>query len=220
MQKLIALASVSELTQRGVDMAASSMLELGAGRGGYTQVFAKATSDLVASDIHRADVFDCELSYVPFELVDVTEPFPFEDNRFDLIFCSSVVEHIPDRSILYQECSRVLAPGGRALISYPPFWSLLMVGGHQYKPFHFLGERLAVLLTGRRLGMTIESYDHDYGEGGLYPLTIAGLQREFASNGLRVIDQWARMNRINTVRWPGILADLFTWHACFLVSPS
>ena len=218
MQTLIAESTLSELTERGINIKQSHMLELGAGSGGYTQVFDGTALSLVASDIYQADVFTEELSHVAFSYVDVTESFPFADGQFDFIFCSSLVEHLADRATLFQECGRILSPGGTALISFPPFWSLSMVGGHRYKPFHFLGEKLAVKVASRKYDTTILSYDHDYGEGRLYPLTIDALRRELTTNGLHVVDEWARMSPVNTMMWPGLLADLFTWHACFMVS--
>ncbi len=218
MQNLIAESSLSELSDRGIDLTDSMMLELGAGHGGYSQVFEKNSRRLIASDIYQAGVFAEDLSHVEFTYVDVRERFPFSDGLFDFVLCSSLIEHVADRSTLFQECGRILAPGGKALISYPPFWSLSMVGGHQYKPFHFLGEKLAVRLATRQRGSSNNSHDHDYGEGHLYPLTVNAVRQELRANGLRVLEEWARMSPVNTLTWPGLLADLFTWHACFLVS--
>ena len=218
MQNLIAESPLSELKDRGIDLTDSVMLELGAGYGGYTQVFDKNARRLIASDIYQADVFAEDLSHVEFAHVDVREPFPFSDGLFDFISCSSLIEHVADRSTLFQECGRILASKGKALISFPPFWSLSLVGGHQYKPFHFLGERMAVKLATQKRGSIINSYDHDYGEGQLYPLTVKAVRQDLKVNGLRILEEWARMSPVNTLAWPGPLADLFTWHACFLVS--
>ncbi len=46
---------------------------------------------------------------------------PFADNCFDLIMANDVIEHLaePERSL--QEAYRVLAPGGRIYISFPPY---------------------------------------------------------------------------------------------------
>ena len=220
MQRFIADETIRELEARGVTLRNARILELGAGRGGYTQRLSELTSDLVAVDLHRSDVFDEELRHVRFETLDVRHPFPFGVQEFDFILCSSLVEHLSDRSNLYRECRRVLKPSGTALISFPPFWSLTMVGGHQFKPFHFLGESIAVRMASRRLDTQIHSYDHDYGEGELYPITISQLNDELETNQLRVVDSWGRMTGLNTVKLPGLLADLFTWHACFLVRAS
>jgi predicted SAM-dependent methyltransferase len=44
---------------------------------------------------------------------------PFEDNRFDLIFCNHVLEHIPDDRKAMQELYRVMKPGGMGIFQIP-----------------------------------------------------------------------------------------------------
>jgi ubiquinone/menaquinone biosynthesis C-methylase UbiE len=46
---------------------------------------------------------------------------PFEDESFDLIYCISMMEHIPSPvdSMIIVEIARVLAPGGRVVLSFP-----------------------------------------------------------------------------------------------------
>ncbi|MBE0534888.1 MAG: methyltransferase domain-containing protein [Phycisphaerae bacterium] len=43
----------------------------------------------------------------------------YPDNAFDLIYCSHVLEHVPDDNKAMREFYRVLKPGGRALIMVP-----------------------------------------------------------------------------------------------------
>ena len=206
MQSLIAEASVGELQERDVDIRIGSMLELAAGAGGYSEVFATLSSDLVVSDLNRSPAFERELAHIRFVEADVRGSLPFPEHRFDFIYCASLIEHLEDRTNLYGECLRMLAPGGRALFSFPPFWSLTLVGGHQFKPFHLLGERAAARWA------RVDSYsDHD-----LYPLTIRQVANELSDNGWHILDTWPRMWPSNTMRLPGLLADMLTWHACFL----
>lgn len=219
MQELIAEGTVEDLRGRGVELDRRRVLELAAGKGGYSGVFARHAASFVASDIHRSEVFDHELQHVDWRHVDVTEPFPFGDGEFGFIHCSSLVEHLEDRDILFREFARVLAADGFGLISFPPWWSLSLVGGHTFKPFHLLGERIAIWAWNLRNRDNVETYRSAYGPGdGLYPLTISNLVREIESCGLRVVDTYTRMSRANTTRLPGVLADLFTWHACILVA--
>jgi SAM-dependent methyltransferase len=49
---------------------------------------------------------------------DITA-LPFPDERFDLVICSHVVEHVPDDRAAMREMQRVLRPGGVALIQTP-----------------------------------------------------------------------------------------------------
>ncbi|WP_103866673.1 class I SAM-dependent methyltransferase [Aquimarina sp. I32.4] len=44
---------------------------------------------------------------------------PFEDNKYDIIFCNHVLEHIPDDTKAMQELLRVLKPGGMAILQIP-----------------------------------------------------------------------------------------------------
>lgn len=53
----------------------------------------------------------------------ITE-IPFSENRFDLVLATDVIEHVDDDFRAVSEIARVLAPGGRALITVPAFPSL------------------------------------------------------------------------------------------------
>lgn len=52
--------------------------------------------------------------------IDLTE-IQLEDNRFDVIYCSHVLEHVPNDRKAMAELYRVLRPGGWALILVPVF---------------------------------------------------------------------------------------------------
>lgn len=54
------------------------------------------------------------------------DSLPFPDSSFDLIALLDTVEHIPDEFGVFEECRRVLKPGGKLLITVPAFmwlWS-------------------------------------------------------------------------------------------------
>lgn len=51
---------------------------------------------------------------------------PFAANEFDLVALLDTVEHIPDEFGVFQECLRVLKPGGKLIVTVPAFmwlWS-------------------------------------------------------------------------------------------------
>ncbi len=54
-------------------------------------------------------------------MVDV-RALPFEDNFFDLVVCSEVLEHIADDQNAASEIIRVLKPGHNLAVSVPRFW--------------------------------------------------------------------------------------------------
>lgn len=64
-----------------------------------------------------------ETSYLDYEC-DLTQKLPFRDGEFDTILLSDVLEHIPEPEALWQEMSRILAPGGILLLNVPFFFRL------------------------------------------------------------------------------------------------
>lgn len=52
---------------------------------------------------------------------------PFEEHKFDVVFCNHVMEHVEDDFRAMAEIYRVLKPGGFAIIQVPFFYPLLDV---------------------------------------------------------------------------------------------
>ena len=50
-------------------------------------------------------------------------PWPFEEKSFDIVYAHSVVEHVTDIVAFMNEVWRILAPGGRFIVSVPYFRS-------------------------------------------------------------------------------------------------
>jgi len=118
---------------------------------------------------------------------------------------------------MLQECRRVLKLKGEMLVSFPPFYSLFLVGGHQFKPFHFLGEKLAVKLTNITKKTDFKNYTTFFGTFGLHPLKIDQVKEIILNVDFKILDIYTRMSKINTAHLPGFLKDLMTWHVCYLV---
>ena len=57
------------------------------------------------------------LDNVTFAVADITQPWPAEDESFDLVVCNLVLEHISDLSFVFAEAFRVLRVGGRFFVS-------------------------------------------------------------------------------------------------------
>jgi SAM-dependent methyltransferase len=56
---------------------------------------------------------------------DLNGRWPFEDNKFDVVFSSQVIEHLHNTRLFVEEAFRVLKPGGTAIITSENLCSLL-----------------------------------------------------------------------------------------------
>jgi ubiquinone/menaquinone biosynthesis C-methylase UbiE len=64
---------------------------------------------------------------------DLAAPLAFADGAFDRVLASLVLHYIGDWSLPLREFHRVLAPGGKLVIStHHPFCDHLLAGGHDY----------------------------------------------------------------------------------------
>jgi SAM-dependent methyltransferase len=54
-----------------------------------------------------------------FRAHDLTQPFPFEDRTFDVVWCSEVLEHLFSPRYALEQIFRVLKPGGQLLATVP-----------------------------------------------------------------------------------------------------
>jgi ubiquinone/menaquinone biosynthesis C-methylase UbiE len=59
------------------------------------------------------------MSPAAMDKVDITDMALYEDGRFDMVFCSHVLEHVIDDGQALRELRRVLAPGGAAVLLVP-----------------------------------------------------------------------------------------------------
>ncbi len=89
----------------------------------------------------------------------VGEPLPLDHGAVDLVWCSEVVEHVADVLGLLQEVRRVLAPGGRLVLTTPAHGLLRRTAVAAFRfEAHFdpLGEHLRFFTT-RSLAATLSA---------------------------------------------------------------
>lgn len=80
---------------------------------------------------------------------------PFEDNSFDSMMATEVLEHCPDPLLIVQEMKRVLKPGGVLFFTVPFLWNLHEVPHDHYRYTPFALERIF-----RNCGMQLELHAH------------------------------------------------------------
>lgn len=89
--------------------AGTRILHVAPERGLRSRLEAEPGLDYVTGDLLRRDV-DVQL--------DITS-LPFDDDSFDVVLCSHVLEHVPDDRAAMREMRRVLRPGGVAIVMVP-----------------------------------------------------------------------------------------------------
>jgi SAM-dependent methyltransferase len=141
------------------------VLDLGCGAGRFCAVALEAGAQVAGVDIAEAALERARANAPGADLrrVEADGTFPFEDAAFDLVWCSEVLEHVPDTQGFLSEARRVLTAGGRLLVTTPSH-SLLRRTAMALVAFerHFdpLGEHVR-FYTGRSLARTLRELGFD-----------------------------------------------------------
>lgn len=109
------------------ELASARMLDVGCGEGLLVEEYRNKGRDIQGLDLHYSS------SYVTRG--DITD-MPWEAGSFDVVLALDVIEHLgyATQSLAFAEMSRVLKPGGRALVSLPNLahfasrWTFLLGG--------------------------------------------------------------------------------------------
>jgi len=101
------------------DGAGRTALDLGARHGAQTQ-WLKEKGYLVTS-------VDVDPKFVGCDELDANEPLPYDDESFDLVWCSEVIEHLQVPAFSLSELLRVTRAGGRLILTTPNSYMWLFV---------------------------------------------------------------------------------------------
>lgn len=86
------------------------VLDAGAGRGAYRELLDGFAESYVGMDVSATPSTD---------VVGDAQKLPFVDETFDAVFCSQVLEHVPQPEAALKEFQRVLKPGGYLILTVP-----------------------------------------------------------------------------------------------------
>lgn len=87
------------------------VLDAGAGEGMYRPLFAHATYE--SADFQQNE----DKRYGPITYICDLVSIPVHPDRYDLVLCTQVLEHVPEPKLVLTEFFRVLKPGGRLWLS-------------------------------------------------------------------------------------------------------
>ena len=192
-----------------INPAGKLILDIGCGRGGYTKKFQDYGGRVISLDREMPPVM---AAFKAFVQGDATK-LPFKDNTFDLVFSSSLIEHLPKPQLLLNEVKRVMKKDAIFYLSFPPFYS--PVGGHQFKPFNvFLPEKAATFFSRKLYGIRSYRYNDIYGK--LQLMTIRKAKKLIKQSSLSIIAIKTRFLNLNLAGIP-FLNELLTWHVEFFL---
>jgi SAM-dependent methyltransferase len=95
---------------------AALVLDAGAGDSRYKRFFSHARYE-------SADFLQVDKPYAPVDYVCDLRSIPVEDERYDLVLLTQVLEHLPEPRQVLSELFRVLRPGGELWLSTPLFYA-------------------------------------------------------------------------------------------------
>lgn len=104
------VASVAASAAKGV------LLDFGCGGQPYRQVFQPYITRYIGADVTAGTGVTLDVVLTP------GVPAPLPDASVDTILSTQVLEHVFDFQAYLADCSRLLRPGGRLIISAPMHW--------------------------------------------------------------------------------------------------
>ncbi|HPD26376.1 MAG TPA: class I SAM-dependent methyltransferase [Candidatus Marinimicrobia bacterium] len=99
----------------------SIILDIGAGNGSFAKFIGR--NDIFMIDGNPETVVNNQKFFPNYQYVHLPD-LPFQNNKFDIIHCSHVIEHLTpnDFFLLLKNCDRCLKIGGYIIISSPLMW--------------------------------------------------------------------------------------------------
>lgn len=126
--------------------ARGKLLDLGCGKVPLYAAYRELVTETVCVDwgntLHKNEHLDYEF--------DLTKNIPLNDNAFDTIILSDVLEHIPVPEQLWKEMARILARNGKIIMNVP-FYYCLHEQPHDYYRYTEFALRRFVEMSGLRL---------------------------------------------------------------------
>jgi SAM-dependent methyltransferase len=109
------------------------LLDIGSGNGTLVTLLSRVSPKLKFNCVDYTDTLLIDKS-IPLNIVDLNiEKLPFDNDVFDFITCTEVVEHLENYRLLIREAFRVAKPGATVVFTTPNVLNL----NSRLRYFHF-----------------------------------------------------------------------------------
>ncbi len=118
-------AAINELAGWGGRPTIAKVMDFGCGRGQLVQALCQRGFDAYGCDISAYWAEDqCAISHRLSTICRSPYVLPFDDNTFDVVISTQVLEHAQNKEECFQEIYRILRHGGYSMHIYPWKWYL------------------------------------------------------------------------------------------------
>jgi 2-polyprenyl-3-methyl-5-hydroxy-6-metoxy-1,4-benzoquinol methylase len=101
------------------DISGKKLLDAGCGTGWFSKFSCDRGANVTSMDLGEKLLSKVALKCKSEGVVGSILEIPFENNTFDIVVSSEVIEHVPDPYKAMQELFRVLKPGGTLVLTTP-----------------------------------------------------------------------------------------------------
>jgi ubiquinone/menaquinone biosynthesis C-methylase UbiE len=114
------LGKVVEIFKRKFNSSSSGrILDIGSGNGTLVKLLNRLSPNLKPNCVDYTDTLLTDKS-IPLNVVDLNiQTLPFEDNSFDFISCTEVIEHLENYRLVIREAFRVAKPNSLVVFTTP-----------------------------------------------------------------------------------------------------
>jgi SAM-dependent methyltransferase len=176
----------------------AAVLDFGAGAGRHVAEFLMAGYDALGVDYQFVSHAE---GAAPTRFLRRVEPpdyvLPFEDDTFDFVYSTSVMEHVVEPGKALAEIARVLRPAGVSIHCFPSRWR--PIEPHMRTPFGARFNSFPLLYVWARLGI------RNVHQQGLAPTEVALRNAQYVKTGISypTAREWRLRSeaRFGGVRW-------------------